>query len=597
MVMKRSVSAFLTIAVMLATFSFASLNTAADMPSADILDGYENVCLTYTFRYGQENNGAHNVDDLMPYVAYHDINGNIRDFFFDSYLFLPCVTNGPSGARMHVDSYNPTKAIDWTAYVEDTFAEGLNVNALDVAYGNAKKALGDSESKAGVFLTVLYPCDTATDFGELGGRKLDFSKMDDRKYAVKWMIDEQLRLYNEANYENLELVGFYWLEEFLVKNSDLELLQYTSDYLHSLGLKFIWIPWYISSGYNLWDTMGFDVACMQPNMYWMKDVDYGRVEDCINIAKREGMGMEIEIDHRVFTRDEYYDRYLTYLEKGMNGGAMDSVKMYYQDAKTAVYYAACHSDGDLGRSVYDLTYKYAKGTLTQADIDEHRSKKYSLPENVEWISNGKKYKASMAYTNESGENYHDVDNKELTDGVFGTTDYGTEWHAFHKSNLDADGRMSVTIDLGTVRNDLTHFVAEFNYCRSYGIGTPYDINISVSEDGDEFKNIGEAELLPSGDLAYAVCETECVSGRYVKLSFSPDKNYNFVFLSEFLVGVDDNKAVSETDPESHATQVNSEVTSVSDDDSPNRNVIIAVCVGAVSVMLCVIIFVRYKSKK
>ena len=53
----------------------------------------------------------------------------------------------------------------------------------------------------------------------------------------------------------------------------------------------------------------------------------------------------------------------------MKSGAMDSIKMYYQDKKTAVYYSAHTGAAPYGRIVYDLTYKYAKGTLTASDIN------------------------------------------------------------------------------------------------------------------------------------------------------------------------------------------------------------------------------------
>ena len=156
----------------LGLFCYASLTSFASIPSADSLGGYENVCLTYTFRTSDYDNGRHYENDLMPYTAYYDTQGNIKDFFFDSYLFLPCMDFGPSGARMHVDTSNPTKAIDWTSYVEDTFYRGANVDALDKAFGSTKSALGDTESKAGVFFTILYPCYSSKKFGTLGGRDL-----------------------------------------------------------------------------------------------------------------------------------------------------------------------------------------------------------------------------------------------------------------------------------------------------------------------------------------------------------------------------------------------------------------------------------------
>lgn len=353
------------------------------MPSSDALDGYENVCLTYTFDYFNSSNdkSSHTVEDLLPYIGYYDREGEVKDYFFDSFLFLPCVTYGPSGASMFASFDEPTVALDWTAYVSDTFKDGYNVSALNEAFGIVKEQLGDkSDKKAGVFFSILYPTHTSTEFGSLDGRDLNFSNKEDRKFAIKWIIDEQLKLFEEGGYENLDVVGFYWIEEYLLNyeltEEDIELFLYTADYLHSKGLKFIWIPWYMAYGANRWDEFGFDVACMQPNLFWMTNPDYDRVKDSVQYSKEFGMGMEMELDPLAFHSQEHFKRYLIYLEDGMKYGAMDSIKMYYQDKKSAVFYQASRSDSFNKRVIYDLTYKYAKGTLTQSDIDKARDGLY-----------------------------------------------------------------------------------------------------------------------------------------------------------------------------------------------------------------------------
>lgn len=540
--MKRFVLIALSFSLIFSSFSFFGIVAAAEMPDPSVINGYENICLTYTFNTSRYDNGRQTVEDLRPYVGYYDSKGNIKDFFFDSYLFLPCVQYGPSGARMHADEANPTKAIDWTSYVEDTFAAGCNVNALDAAFGNAKTALGNKDKKAGVFLTILYPTRTATNFGTLGGKDLNFSKKEDRKYAIKWIIDEQLRLYSEAGYENLELVGFYWLEEYLMSYShtqeDRELFKFTSEYLHSLGLKFIWIPWYCANGYKNWKDLGIDAACMQPNLFWMKDPDLGRVEQSIAISSQYGLSMEMELDHRVFTSDDHFERYLTYLEDGMNCGAMNSVKMYYQDGKTGVYYTASANSGIRHRLVYDLTYKYAKRTLTQLDIDLARCG-VPVTDDIEWVSIGKPYTASSAYIGDGNTEYQHISGKELTDGIMGASELGTEWHGFHQNLTDSDGYMNITVDLGEVYNDLTHFVAQFNDCNKYSIGQPDNIKLYVSENGKDFRLLNEPVL--NADGTYSVIDYECkpVKARYVRLSFI-NKNGYFVFCSEFLIGGEKN---------------------------------------------------------
>ncbi len=583
---------------------------AAKLPMAEDMGGYENLMLTYTFRTSSYDNGRHSESDLMPYTAYVDEKGNVKDFFFDSYLFLPCVGAGPSGARMHYDEHNPTKAIDWIAYVEDTFYKGTNVEALDRAYGRTKSELGDTESKAGVFFTILYPHKKAVDFGVLGGKSLDLSKTEDRKYAVKWMIDEQIARFNDGGYNNLDLVGFYWLEEFIVEDADAEILTYASDYLHSKGLKFIWIPWYKANGYSNWESYGFDVACMQPNLMWIGYNDPNRVQNSVSISKRYGMGMEMEVDYRVDT-DDYFSRYLSYLEGGLNSSMMNGVKMYYQDARRGVYYDACYSESERMRSVYDLTYKYATKTLTQADIDAVRPEKVEteykyvqninlkdlMPKGIKWVSVGKKYSGCSSYVDGNGMDYQDVNGKELTDGKLADEILTTDWHAFHHSKLDSDGKMSITIDLEKVRTDLTTFVAHFDSRLDYGIGTPMGIELYTSLDNETFKRIALPSLYFDGTNAYFKYETEPVTARYVKMSFNLGSG-SFVFCSEFLAGVDENLLPKEetSAPEPAVPNENSEL--AQKDENGDLGPVYLICAVAVGVLACALaaVFIVKKVK-
>ncbi len=606
--MKRYISFILAITLLSSVFSLFSINVGASFPQTSNMDGYENLCLTYTWNPSRTDNGRHNVEDLMPYVAYYDTDGNIKDFFFDSYLFLPCVKLGASGASMHYDTSKPSKALDWTSYVEDTFYEGTNVDALDTAFGKVKEELNEPDKKAGVFFTILYPGKASgANFGTLGGKALDFSNIEDRKYAIKWIIDEQIRLYTEAGYENLDLVGFYWLEEYFYKAEDKELFKYASEYLHSLGLKFIWIPYYRANGYNIWQELGFDAVCMQPNMYWQIAADKNRVEACVNECNSMGMGVEIELDYRALSNGEYYNRYLDYLEGCMQGGAMDSIKMYYQDGKNAVYYNARYSSDARARSIYDLTYKYAKGTLTQEDIDANRSEVFALPDYVDWISIGKDYVASKPYSDGGGADYQKNDGKELTDGVIGSSPLGTEWHAFHVSHLDDDGRMSVTIDLGSTRNDLTYFMMQFSHVEDYGIDDPADdIKIYISDDGEEFKLIAQPQLEYIDAVSYIKHVSAPVTARYVKYSFI-NSNANFVFCGEALVGAtkniqSDNTSEPESDTSSVASIGSVDDTNVDTSVSVQRNdnwviwVVVSV-VPVVALLIVVILVIKKKNKK
>lgn len=623
--MKRIVSMLVAFIMLMSVFSMLTVNVAAEFPSIDDMNGYENLCLSYTWNPGRADNGRFDVETFMPFVAYYDTDGVMKDFYFDSFLFLPCVKEGASGARIHYDKTNPTKAIDWTSYVQDTFSVGKNVDALDVAMGRAKEQLDKPDAKAGVIFTILYPgVESGKNFGSLGGKELDFKKLDDRKYAIKWMIDEQLSIYNERGYENLDLIGFYWLEEYLRTDDDnlaqeRELFRYASDYLHSLGLKFIWIPYFHTSGYQEWKRLGFDVACMQPNMYWQQQADPERVNVCANDCYSLGMGVEMEIDGRALTSAEYYNRYLDYLQGCLNKGAMDSIKMYYQDGMPGVYYNSYKSTNARARSIYDLTYKYAKGTLTQKDIKECRSDELKLSENVDWVSVGKTYTASKAFFDGNGAEYQLIDGKELTDGYLGSTELGTDWHAFHVTLMEPDGLFHINIDLDKVYEGLTDFIVQFSHVQKYGIDDPSDtVKVYVSEDGNNYTLVAEPKLEFENMLSFARVKTDPVNARYVKFTFGIG-GANFVFCGEALAGIE--KEIVEVPDTSDDTQesaddeiagddttsadiVNSDESVVSDDqniatDSDTKNnwiIWVSIIAGAV-VGAAVVAFIAKKKKK
>ena len=130
--MKKIISKILVFIMIFSSIPFVSFDTLASMPKADAMDGYQNLSLAYTFMYNGEDCGRQTVNDFLPLTGYKDKQGTIVDYFFDSFLFLPCNGVGPSGARMHSKEGDPTLEIDWKTYVEDTFYKGKNVDALDI---------------------------------------------------------------------------------------------------------------------------------------------------------------------------------------------------------------------------------------------------------------------------------------------------------------------------------------------------------------------------------------------------------------------------------------------------------------------------------
>ena len=155
-------------------------------------------------------------------------------------------------------------------------------------------------------LGVVSPITDQTDWGNLDGEILNFAHRNDQIKAAKWYIDQLTERFNEGAYENLELTGFYWLEESTAKCGDLP--KDVSDYIHQLDKRFYWIPYWNAQGYNLWRKLGFDTAFLQPNHFFDKEIADDRLLQACNTANKFNMGLEVEFDSRVLyeNEDSYY---------------------------------------------------------------------------------------------------------------------------------------------------------------------------------------------------------------------------------------------------------------------------------------------------
>ena len=323
----------------------------------DQFDGVENMILSYNCNPSLSSGGKTTVEEYLPHVGYYDRDGKLADTFFDSFLFLPY-------AAFTGTEYRDFTA--WNTYVDNVFAEDANINALSEAVEQVSEGLG-RDVRVSVFFSILYTWPDKTSFGDVDGDGVieDFSKVEDRKKAIKWMIDEQLARFEAGGYDNLDLLGFYWFEEQITYSDpyETELIRYASDYLHSLGYKLMWIPYNYASGYSEWKSLGFDMACMQPNYAFRynetRDILYRTAET----TKLLGMCVELEINDADNPAD--VARYKEYLAVGAETGYMNAVKVYYQGGLPGEFYKAYLSDNKYINSIYHDTYAFAKGTFSE----------------------------------------------------------------------------------------------------------------------------------------------------------------------------------------------------------------------------------------
>lgn len=329
--------------------------------------GVSNVLLSYHCLEENEQHteaGLITVEEYLPHVGYYNEAGELTDTFFDGYLYLPYT-------RFNYGDY--ARSLEgWNFYLNDIYTANRNMDALNQAVAQVKAELSLPDYHCTVFTSVLYPWKTLSDnttvntFGDLDGdgRNDSFASPENRKKAVKWMMDQEFNRFMEKNYENLEFGGFYWFEEAISVGSaeEKELILYASEYAHSLGVKIFWIPYYCASGYDRWQEYGFDLACMQPNYMFGNSGDVSVLQ--ITAEKTSDLGMCVELEMNSVQNSDEVRRYMQYLAAGAEYGYMHAVKMYYQGGVPGVIYDAYCSTDPNKRAVYDLTYRFAKEKFT-----------------------------------------------------------------------------------------------------------------------------------------------------------------------------------------------------------------------------------------
>ena len=322
--------------------------------------GAKDVLLAYFCHEGKK---PITKDIFLPHVAYME-DGEIKDTLFDGFLFLPYVA-------FLYDKYKkrPLKKESWQYYIDTQYIKDGNMDALEQAAAEVGEKLGMPDYKVKVYLSILYPVTEVTEFGEIDGKNLDFSKLEDRKAGLKWLIDEQYRRFVEKNYKHLELKGYYWFtEEINYSDSQLlELLRYTTDYVRDMGLITTWIPYFHASGYNDWQNLGFDVVCYQPNYAFNQAVPDSRLFNAASTAKLHGMCIELEVGGTQPWNIERIKKY--YAAGALTGYMKDAAHMYYQGGVPDVYYSAYKSEDPDLHSVYTDTYRFIKGTFDPNEIE------------------------------------------------------------------------------------------------------------------------------------------------------------------------------------------------------------------------------------
>ena len=297
---------------------------------------------------------------LLPYVAYLDEEGKIVDTMMDGFAYLPA-SPLPSGKAPHLD----TVMSDWEWLFDTTFHGAYGFDKLDSTVATVKDALNKPDYKVQVYITILTVLDTQSDFGgdvDGDGVNEDNTTEEGRDKVIRWYVQKCLDEFEKCGYENLELGGFYWMnEEVIWSDDDEHVISQTADIVHEMGSYLLWIPYYTANRYYVGYDMGFDLVNMQPNVVFDLDAPLWRFDSTAILTRLRNMCVEIEHTYQAMTDIQYARNYMLYLYNGAVYGYMDAIHVYYNDRDNISKMG--YSDDVLSRMQYDATYHFIKGDL------------------------------------------------------------------------------------------------------------------------------------------------------------------------------------------------------------------------------------------
>lgn len=298
-------------------------------------------------------------ESLLPMVAYIDKEGNIKDTFMDGFLIGPY---GPlaSGAMGHELNYKQ----DWE-YCKNIYFDGQSgLDKLEAVVQQVKDALNLPDYKVQIYFTMPTLRSEVADFGDVDGDGIseNLSVKADREKVIDWFTNLCISEFESRGYKNLEIDGFYWINEAVIwENDDAHIITEVSEYVHKTGYNFLWVPYYVANRYFLGYEMGFDMVSMQPNAVFDNHAPLWKIPSCADMTKARKMCVEIEHSYQCLGDPDFTRVYMLYLYYGAVTGYMDSIHVYYHDLENFAKMA--YIDSELCRMQYDATYQFVKRTL------------------------------------------------------------------------------------------------------------------------------------------------------------------------------------------------------------------------------------------
>ena len=277
------------VAVPLVLAAYLPLRSSVPPKIADLVAIYQ----------GGTNRPTWTPDQFAPYLTFKDPDSGTESWLFDGFLFVE-FQDGRGHTFVPGADGAPARQDDWAWLLDRNFESGHGIPALDAACGEAERLLGAPRRKRRVVITLPAPMPVPGGWGTIDGRAVDPTRPEDRIAACLWHVDNAIARFKALAPRHLELAGFYWDDEAAGDGS--AVIPAVARGIHERGSSLIWIPyWGREPAGERWKELGFDSAWQQPNYFFHPELPATRLDAACDFAKKNGMGVELEVDGRVYS--------------------------------------------------------------------------------------------------------------------------------------------------------------------------------------------------------------------------------------------------------------------------------------------------------
>lgn len=314
--------------------------------------------------------GRVTVADFLPNVAYLE-NGVAKDIMFNGFAFMPSPNFVNDYGGTGDENEKPMTKDDWYHFIHRLeFRKDYNVDALENATGQVKKALNMPDYKVGVFLSIMKPVSSVENWGEINGKTISLKTDEGKTEALKWMVDESIKVFNDRHYKHLELCGFYYYQEYVYPESK-PFLNAITDYIRSKKCITIWVPFFGARGYSDWRDFGFDRASLQANYFPGATLPNGggidRLQKTAIISDRNAMGYEMEL---ASMNQDSITGFKEYMKASVNYDFLKKYHTFWIMGGPSTIKNLYRSKDSYTHSTYRELYLFLRRKLTLSSITE-----------------------------------------------------------------------------------------------------------------------------------------------------------------------------------------------------------------------------------